>query len=262
MVRRPVRRPKWINGITACVLVIIAAAVLVWQLPAPKHVTVPGGERVPPVPAASVSASFSDPGTPGTYKLRVPSKRNLRVLFVGDSLSGSVFASTHDKGWVPQIVAELRRRGHTVEQMLPTKVTVTRGKSRGAAEIKALPDGADITFVEIGTNDVNHVPTPVFADEYRAMVHRIRRASPHTKLMCLGVWSVPAARQGTIDEYNGIIAQGCRGGTYFPLTDIWRNAGFHGPAGRATWDGAGDAFHPNDDGYHAIATRVRDHLRF
>ena len=90
----------------------------------------------------------------------------------------------------------------------------------------------------------------------------IRRTSPGVRFMCLGVWSIPSQSELSTQPYNGIIAQECRerDGVYFPLTDLWRNSAYHGPAGRPTWDGAGDAFHPNDRGYRAIATRVLEHV--
>lgn len=218
--------------------------------------------RIPATPA-TVSARDSTTGASAggaTNALLLPTKRHLRILFVGDSLRGAVYASAPQKGWVGQVIVGLERRGRTITELNATKVGHTPGKARGANDIHAVAGGADVAVLEIGTNDVHHVPIGDFAHNYRRLLAMIRRTSPRAHVMCLGAWSLPNAPELSIQPYNATIARACSNGTYFPLTDIWRNAGFHGPVGRLTWDGRGDAFHPNDDGYRAIATRVLEHI--
>jgi acyl-CoA thioesterase-1 len=254
---------RWLKSapgafVTAGVIVALAALLLALGRDS-RTVDAAGSSVLAATTPAAPTTRAPVVSAPAT-RLKLPRGPHLRILFVGDSLRGSVFASTPDKGWVPEVIDALANRGRTVTELDATKVGRTPGKARGANDIHAVEGGADIAVLEIGTNDVNHVPIGNFARDYRNLLSMIRRTSPGVRLMCLGVWSIPSAPQVTIDPYNAAIAQECHEGVYFPLTDIWRNAGFHGPAGRRTWDGAGDAFHPNDRGYRAIAARVLEHM--
>ena len=66
----------------------------------------------------------------------------------------------------------------------------------------------------------------------------------------------------TRDAFDAIIKDACttQNGAFRALMPLYLNNSFHGPAGRTTFKGPADAFHPNDAGHAAIARLVLDAL--
>lgn len=59
-----------------------------------------------------------------------------------------------------------------------------------------------------------------------------------------------------------VIRSACEveGGKFVRLNDLFETAANRGPAGKPAFGGTSDAFHPNDKGYAAIASRLLDGL--
>lgn len=171
---------------------------------------------------------------------------SVRMLVAGDSLTAGFFATTKDEGFIHLVAAEIGRVDITgaaqAQQTLSTVAAVTD-----------VPADVGVAVVELGTNDVG-VPTPLadFEQQYAGLLDRIRSTSPRAGLVCLGTWTADGR------AYDEVVSRTCaaRAGVYVSLAEPFANADFHGPAGRDTFAGAGDEFHPNDAGHRAIADAV------
>ena len=113
---------------------------------------------------------------------------------------------------------------------------------------------ASVVIVELGTND-EEIADPIFNGAYQALMARVRYDEPGARLVCLGLWreTTPAntARevfmQGQCQEQQGI---------WISLLTLFAVESYHGAAGRQTWAGAADWFHPDDAGHMAIAQAI------
>ena len=180
------------------------------------------------------------------------------VLFVGDSLTAGYYATSEPQSFRALTGAWFASDGYPTS----TNLAVPGGKIADAAtETAQISDaGADVAVIELGTNDASGYPTwqPTPADEfeadYRSVLEAVRSARPQARLVLLGVWKEKADR----DIYDGIIAalateyDGC----YVNLETLSDDPSLSGPAGRATYNGTSDTFHPNDAGHQAIAAAV------
>lgn len=199
-----------------------------------------------PTPAPTPTPTPTPTARPGTVLLERKGDDSVRMLVAGDSLTAGFFATTKDQGFIRLAAADIGGVDITgaaqAQQTLSTVAAVTD-----------VPADVGVAVVELGTNDVG-VPTPLadFEQQYANLLDRIRSTSPRAGLVCLGTWTADGA------AYDEAIARTCaaRAGVYVSLAEKFANADFHGPAGRDTFAGAGDEFHPNDAGHRAIADAV------
>lgn len=205
-----------------------------------------------PTRTPTPTASPTPTARPGTALVTRAKDGTARMLVAGDSLAAGFFASEKDRGFTSLVADAVGRvEMTTAAQAHQTLTTV--------AAITDVPDDLDLAVVELGTNDVG-LPTPLpdFEQQYTGLLERIRASSPSAALVCLGTWTSDGA------AFDEVIARTCaaRGGVYVGLADAFSTASYHGPAGRDTFAGAGDEFHPNDVGHRAIADGVLKALTY
>jgi lysophospholipase L1-like esterase len=195
------------------------------------HVSTSMPRAVKLVPA--IPCAYATPGT--------------RLEFIGDSLTGGWYTSTPAQDYVS-----------LVNSCLHATLIAQGWYGVSAAQTlrqfqQALPPRGDVVVLELGTNDLNLEGVQAFRHIYSHMLALLRNASPHARLVCLGTWRGPEGR-----AYDTAIAGACahNGGTYRPLSDLYEHWSLRGPAGRTTWRGLADGFHPNVAGHRAIAIRV------
>ncbi|MEZ3155828.1 SGNH/GDSL hydrolase family protein [Microbacterium sp. BWR-S6Y] len=199
-----------------------------------------------PSPTLTPTATPTPTARPGTVLVDRKNDGSVRMLVAGDSLTAGFFATTKDRGFIRLVADDIGSVDVTgaaqAQQTLSTVAAVTD-----------VPSDVGVAVVELGTNDVG-VPTPLadFEQQYASLLDRIRSTSPKAGLLCLGTWTADGA------AYDEVIARSCaaRAGVYVSLAEAFATADFHGPAGRETFAGAGDEFHPNDAGHRAIADAV------
>lgn len=200
-----------------------------------------------PSPSRSVTPSPSPTSSaPGLLRIPRDAEGNARVLVTGDSLAAGFFASTEAQGFSPLVTGALGR-------VTPTTVSRAHQTLSTVAGVTEVPPDLDLAVIELGTNDVG-IPTPLadFEAQYGDLLARIRASSPDAALVCLGTWTHDGA------AYDEVIARSCaaNAGRYVSLAGLFAVAELHGPAGRDTFVGTGDEFHPNDAGHRAIADAV------
>ena len=180
--------------------------------------------------------------------------------FVGDSITHGLYATT-----------QAQRFSDLVSQQLGVNEINNSLAGKVADILSALPafPRADVTVIELGTNDYSgfnpngtFIPTPLqaFRGEYATLLKRAVRVSPF--VMCLGVWqprNSPNSIGVLAEAYDQVIWSLCP--HYGDLQALFANGAYHGPAGRSTWLGPADDFHPNDAGHAAIATEVESVAR-
>lgn len=242
--RAPGRWPRaW--ALLAVLLLVAAAAACVAVLTL----------RSPTGDAARPSASRR-PGTSET-QARVHVHRDggsLRVLFAGDSLTYGSYASTRDRTYRALVMRGLRREAEAT-----TRSVGGPGQTSAVVARSVRSERYDLVVVETGTNDASKERPELVAEKYRALLTKVRRASPDAGLVCIGSWlGQPAA-----ERVDDVIRSGCdtAGGLFVPVSDLYRDKANRGPAGRQSEFGTTDAFHPNDAGHRAIAGRVLDAVR-
>lgn len=184
-----------------------------------------------------------------------PVRPALRLTVIGDSISAGYYASSSDLAFPALVVRQMRVSG---EQVAPTVIS-RAGATTTDAEHWDTGVGSDIVIVELGTNDWgNAVPVDQFTSRYDDLLTRIRVGSPRARLVCLGNWADKAELNGlglTSQRYDLVVAQECasHGGGYVDLVEAYDTGKNHGPAGRPSFLGSADWFHPNDAGHAAIA---------
>jgi lysophospholipase L1-like esterase len=181
-----------------------------------------------------------------------------RLVVVGDSLAAGRFAGTQDEAFPQAVAAAMRAR---------LELFAVPGATTAQLAAQAVPGSGDAVIVEAGTNDfLYQTPRRRFADDYRALVAKLAAASPRARLVCLTTWipkdaaARPAARIPA-SFYDATIRRACAGGAaadVSPLVDA--RPATRGPAGRPTFLGPGDAFHPNSAGHAAIAHLIESRL--
>src|SRR3954447_11376773 len=179
-----------------------------------------------------------------------PGAEGPQLVVVGDSLAAGRFADTQGEAFPEQVAAAV----HANLELLGKPGATT-------AELAAfdMPGGGRDVVVEAGTNDVlQQTPPRRFANSYRALLAKVRVASPGAKLVCLTVWigkgapgKIPAA------TYNAKIRRACARGAVADISKLFdARPPTRGPAGRPTFLGPGDSFHPNSVGHAAIARAI------
>ncbi len=183
-----------------------------------------------------------------------PAAGTARLVVVGDSLAFGRFADTQDDAF-PQRVAAAR---HARPEVLAAP-----GVTTAQLAAQAAPRGGDVVVVEAGTNDfLFQTPRRRFQDDYRALVGKVKAASPGARLVCLTTWVPKDTPPAKIPAsfYDATIRRECDGGAVADVSPILTQPDMRGPAGRPTYLGPGDAFHPNSAGHAAIARLIESAL--
>ena len=187
------------------------------------------------------------------------SARPLRALFVGASVVAGYYSSRRSTAFPAVLISLL---SSATGQNVTPRVVASMGATVDTALVWALPPQQDLIVVHLVTNDFRkRVPLLRYAREYGDLLTRLRHGSPRARLLCLGTWGSGFAVNGagvSEAEYDTVDRAQCQqsGGTFVSLTALYANPADHGPAGRLTWLGAGDQFHPDDVGHQAIARRA------
>jgi lysophospholipase L1-like esterase len=202
--------------------------------------------------AGQDAANAAEPGA-NQLKLSWPQGGPLRVFFSGDSLTAGEFSTTEDTSFRRLVTARLGQRG-PVEEVGTYK---SGHRLQDIASGFAIPQGAGLAIVELGTNDLAaNTDNALFTRQYKEYLNRVVAASPDAKLLCLGVWAPAAASRTT--ALDAAITAGCQahGGQFVSLKELFDAPNNRGPAGAPVWLGTRDTFHPNDAGHAAIADAV------
>jgi lysophospholipase L1-like esterase len=167
-----------------------------------------------------------------------------RALFVGDSLTAGLYATTPEQSYRSVVSASLNG-----------PVTSTAAAAAGLSITDGVSDvqsGLNLAVIELGTNDIQRTPISEFTGAYNSLVNRIRSSSPDAALVCLGIWGPDGG------EYDSAIESSCAagGGVFTRLNALYLSAQFRGPAGVPGFAGLSDDFHPNDAGHKALAGAV------
>jgi acyl-CoA thioesterase I len=205
--------------------------------------------------AALIAGCGGNGGGSAQHATPRPESASTQLVVVGDSLAAGRFADTQEQAF-PQLVAAATRSR--------LEVLGLPGATTAQLAANPIPSRGDDVVVEAGTNDfLFQTPRRRFADDYRALLAKVTAASPGARLVCVTTWlpkdvaGQPAAKI-PVSFYDTTIRHACSTGAVAdvsPLTDA------RGPAGRQTFLGPGDDFHPNSSGHAAIARLIESKLR-
>src|ERR1700754_72038 len=187
-----------------------------------------------------------------------PAAGSAQLEVVGDSLAAGRFAGTQEEAFPQLVAAALGAR---------LELLAVPGVTTGQLAAQPVPPGGNVVVVEAGTNDLlAQTPRRRFADDYRARIANVRAGSPGARLVCLTVWvpddvaSRPAAKIPP-SFYDATIRRACSGGSVADISSLVdAPPPTRGPAGRPTFLGPGDDFHPNSAGHAAIARAIEAQL--
>jgi acyl-CoA thioesterase-1 len=188
-----------------------------------------------------------------------PMPVDTKLVVVGDSLTAGRFADSQDDAFPQQVAAAIHA------QLEPLGVV---GATTAQLTAQPIPGGGNVVVVEAGTNDfLFQTSRRQFADDYRALLAKVTAASPGAKLVCLTTWvpkdaaAQPAAKVPP-SSYDATIRRACTAGTVANISSLPdAQPPTRGPAGRNTFLGPGDDFHPNSTGHAAIARLIEARLR-
>ncbi|WP_213814540.1 GDSL-type esterase/lipase family protein [Glaciihabitans sp. dw_435] len=203
-------------------------------------------------PTAAGSLSYTIPPDPTPTALPVLDVQRgtdpLKVLFIGDSLTGSLFASSEARGFRPLMVNAMKASG----PVIAVEGHRNGGDTADASKLTNLGSYQNLAIVELGTNDYNVTTIDDFTTDYRAILAQIVSTSPDVRLLCVGSWQQPDRGAA----YDAVIKSECeaQGGVYRSIENLQVQESLRGPAGKTgVYGGTSDDFHPNDEGYAAIA---------
>jgi lysophospholipase L1-like esterase len=196
------------------------------------------------------------------------------VVVLGDSLSHGTGDPT-GRGYAADVVAALRRRGAVESVNLAVAGAESSDLRRlvESANVRSIAASADLILISVGGNDLSHslstagAPTEAlstlttargrFAANLRAILKELRAINPSAPIRVVGLYQPfeGGGREVRVGEslvlsWNDVIAETALGygdvGAV-PVFDL-----FQGRPDRL----ASDKFHPNREGYRAIADRV------
>jgi len=236
------------KGIIVVLVAIMAMTLVVLAQQQVSSSKAADGARPLPVPTFTSKARTAEP-----VVTAVDGK--LSAVFLGDSLTYGLFASSEDAGWRPQVIDRLRKLG----DVTATRAGQTGNTVAAVSDSATIPADANAVFIELGTNDAYKTDIDDFAKQYSDLADKVQQTAEGAKIVCLGIWGPADAAR----NYDAKIENTCRsaGGTFVPLTPLYSDPANRGPAGQPKFGGTSDDFHPNDAGYTAIASDVIAALR-
>jgi lysophospholipase L1-like esterase len=199
---------------------------------------------------------------------------NRLVLVLGDSLSHGTGDPT-GRGYAADVAASLSRRGpvQTVNLAVAGAESSDLRRLVEGANVRSLAASADLILLSIGGNDLSHslgsagAPAEAlsgvtaararFAANLRAILAELRAANPSAPIRVLGLYQ-PFGGEGrevrigasVVLAWDSLIVETAladSNAATVPIFDL-----FQARADRL----ASDRFHPNREGYRAIADRV------
>jgi lysophospholipase L1-like esterase len=214
------------------------------------------------------------PPDPAPRAASKPAGRRV-VLVLGDSLSHGTGDPT-GRGYAADVAAFLRRRGpvDSVKLAVPGAESSDLRRLVESANVRSLAASADLIFFSVGGNDLSHslaaagAPAEAlssvasararFAANLRAILADLRTANASAPIRVLGLYQPFGGGEGREarisaslvlgwDSLIGETALGYANVSAIPVFDL-----FQGRPDRLS----SDRFHPNRDGYRAIADRV------
>jgi acyl-CoA thioesterase I len=212
-----------------------------------------GATPRPPAGITARSGGRSGPQALGAAVDTAP----LRVLFIGASVTQGWFASTKERTYTA-LVAKGLAGGRRVRVRMLARPGIT---AEQAADWD-LNVPSDVVVVQIATNDfAKDVPVDRYSAAYAELLDRLRTASPKAELICMGAWSDPTQKNrlgAEVIDYDLAARTQCEAahGHYVDISAAYLDMHNHGPAGRPTYQGPGDIFHPNDAGHAELAELV------
>lgn len=183
-----------------------------------------------------------------------------RVLVFGDSLALGVGASTPDNGFVPLIVAEMRRSDPLIQLVNFSAAGATASDVLSDQVPRSASNPATDVWLCVGANDVTHgTPTDQYTTIDHALVAALRTNWPGAHIVVFGTPDVSRSPLlpgiAKIKLHNDAAlesdaaAQAARDGQA-DFVDLFT---FSDRELDVSDDFSQDYFHPNDRGYAAIA---------
>lgn len=219
------------------------------------------------------SAIGSAPPAPAPREAsKSPGKR--LVLILGDSLSHGTGDPT-GRGYAADVAAALMRRGpvESVNLAVAGAESSDLRKLVESANVRSLAASADLILFSVGGNDLSHslsaagAPAQAvssvsasrarFAENLRSILRDLREANPSAPIRLLGLYQ-PFGGDGQesrigeslVLSWNSVLAETALGQANVAVVPVFDL--FQGRLDRL----ATDRFHPNRQGYRAIADRV------
>lgn len=244
--------------------VAFVTALILLLLPSSSCAHTPGAtndsDTRSPSTSSSISAASAGRYSAGSYLDSRASGviASPRVMFIGDSLLGGLYASQESATWSAHVISTLESELGIETVQAPRKdLPPGTPTSTSSFDLSRIPGDLGLAVVELGTNDAgDSVPLDIFAKQYSLILDRIRSTSPNSYLLCLSPWQ-PSA------DYTTIIVSACTERprtSYVDISKFFDAPGMRGPAGQTTPFGISDDFHPNDAGHRAIADTVNQAL--
>jgi len=180
-----------------------------------------------------------------------PAVPKRHVVFVGDSLTGGLFATTEDKSYPHLLVKDWRAT-------IVARIGAIGAGAPGLLNmIDAVSPGATDVVVEIGTNDFVDLKLPQFQTAYGALIAALQKREPNARFFCLGLWQglIGGETNDPAAPFDQVVKAACPG-RFVDLLPLFIDLRNHGPAQQQTYHGPADWFHPNNRGHAAIAAAV------
>ena len=211
------------------------------------------------------------PPPPAQHEAPKPAGKRL-VLVLGDSLSHGTGDPT-GRGYAADVATSLGRRGpvETVNLAVAGAESSNLRSLVESSNVRSLAASANLILLSVGGNDLSHSITGApaealsgvaaartrLAENLRAILTALRAANPSAPIRVLGLYQpfTGSGREARIGEslvlaWSTLVAEtslGYGNVTAVPVFDL-----FAGRSDRL----AADRFHPNREGYRAIADRV------
>lgn len=170
------------------------------------------------------------------------------VAYFGDSLTGGFYATNQARDYVSIVTAAIGAQETAFEGTYGHSAAMSYASMQSSP-----PPSAALDIVELGTNDTE--ATSTFSQDYQGILAILRKVNPQARILCLGPWQDNEPLRVADDQAVQADCQAA-GGTFIDLMPLFANPANRGPAGRSTWLGAADNFHPNDGGHAAIAQAI------
>ena len=222
----------------------------------------------------SAGAPLGDPPPPAAlHEAPRPAGKRL-VLVLGDSLSHGTGDPT-GRGYAADVAAALGRRGpiETVNLAVAGAESSDLRRLVDSANVRSLAASADVILLSIGGNDLSHsiggavAPNEALAgiaaarsrlaENLRAILAALRAANPSAPIRVLGLYQpfTGSGRDARLGEslvlsWSNLISEIAIGYPDVVVVSVFDL--FAGRQDRL----ATDRFHPNREGYRAVADRV------